>query len=218
MLTGRGEGIDFSSSRAAGIERRREIRRHSEGAGHEVFAAFGLGNEGDGKIIGLVTEAGLVTDIFEGDAERDVFQPQFLDPQRSGVAAIASGDAWPAEYEVDNLLRGIQFEAIHFGGTHAQDVDGFLDGCVFEVDFRDDDAAEFFRDVGTARGGGGRGSNHRFLEIAFGQAERVGGGQVAAAQGLGEEGGFDVGCGRFEFPAVAEFGEDALAGGGQGLA
>ena len=42
-------------------------------------------------------------------------------------------------------------------------------------------------------------------------------GEVGAAEGLGEEAGFGVGGGGFEFPAEVEFAGDAVAGGGVGL-
>jgi hypothetical protein len=128
-----------------------------------------------------------------------------------------------AEDDVDSLALRVGFQSVEFDGTHAQKLHGFVHGDVVKWNVRYDDAAELFveiRDAGgdsRATGGSFRGHQCLIAQFLAGDAEAVLVSEVAAAEGLGEEGGFGFGAGGLGLPAELEFSGDGVAGGGDGL-
>ena len=164
---GFGEGIRLGFRAAiVAAESGVEIGRDGEGAGENVFARFGLRNERDCKVIDFEAKFRLVADVLEGDGKRDTADAEFTDAKRARIGGGRNGGAiarleasigrsnWgrarTADNEVHALAGGIELERVELGRAHAEEVDSLLDGRVFEVDARDDDAAEFFVDVGDA--------------------------------------------------------------------
>ena len=161
---GFGEGIrlGFRAATIVAAESGREVGRDGEGASEDVLAGFRLRNERDGEVIDLEAEFRLVADVLEGDGERDIAHAEFADAERARIGSGRNGSAFArlggsnrgrartADDEVHALAGGIELERVELGRAHAEEVDGLLDGGVFEVDARDDDAAEFFVDVSNA--------------------------------------------------------------------
>ena len=120
----------------------------------------------------------MIADVFEGHGKRHVAETEFANAERAGIAATewqgfagtgiesgigpAAGSAspWAADDEVDPLAGGIELGGIELGGAQAEEVDGFLDGGILEIDARDDDGTQFIGDVcnASAIGGAGQGS------------------------------------------------------------
>lgn len=113
------------------------------------------------------------------------------------------------------MENGIGFKTDNRLKAGLEEIDGFFQGDVLEVDARDDDLFEFFFDgcraCGLLRGIDG------FAEVGAGETEGVFDGEVGTAEGLSENGAGEFGIGSFDFPAVVEVGGDGGAGVGKGL-
>ena len=108
--------------------------------GDEDIGVFRLGDDDDGVGLDLELEVGGPGDVIEGGPEGNI-------GEREGDGECVVGRVGrELEDDVDAFGGGVGFGVVEFGGAFFDEVEGFADGGIGEVDAGNDDGIEFIAD------------------------------------------------------------------------